>query len=310
MLLGSHLSVAEGLPAAVREARRLGLGCLQVFTRNQRQWRTKPIRAEESEAFRRSLREVGWVDGRGRLLSHASYLINIASPHEPSRRRSVAALSAEVERCEALAIERCVLHPGAHLGARSGPGVDRSVTRDEWEGIRRAARSLDEVHARTPGCRVRICLETTVGAGTTLGGMFEHLAAIRAALRQPERLAYCMDTCHMVAAGYAMDTPGRAAAVMARFDATCGLRHLAGVHVNDSKGAVGSRLDRHTHIGEGTCGESCFAAILTHADPADVPLVLETPKEGTCRGLPWDLENARRLRCIADASSPPAPPRS
>jgi deoxyribonuclease-4 len=301
VLIGSHCSIAGGLHHAVDEAISLGLDCVQVFTKNQRQWSSKPLQRTEVDAWRAALAAAGW-DG-SRVVSHNSYLVNLANPDAAARARSLALQRDETERCEALGIPACVMHPGAHLGTPRKPRdpnrLGEAPTDDELDGLRRIASSLDELHRHLTGYRTITLLETTVGSGTNLGYDFAHLRVIRDLVRQPERVGFCIDTCHIVAAGYDCSTAARAKAVLERFDAECGLEHVHAVHVNDSIGACGSRLDRHAHIGHGTCGESCFRAVLRHPKLLGRPMILETAKEDGPGGEPWDIVNARELRRLA-----------
>lgn len=295
-VFGAHLSVAGGLDKALEEARRLRLDCVQVFTRNQRQWAARALEQPEVQAWTRALRRLGWTARR--CVSHASYLINLASPDPPQRRRSVAALRGELERCEALGIGCCVLHPGAHMGEPAPPGATRP-TRDERAGLNRVAHKIDRLHRELPGFKVVLCLETTAGSGTTLGYAFTHLDWVRQRLREPQRLGYCFDTCHVTAAGYDMSSDAAAASVLNEFDEVCGLRHLRVLHLNDSAAPAGSRRDRHAHIGQGTCGLACFRAIVNYPAFARVPKIIETPKGLDERGIPWDVVNIRKLRRLA-----------
>ena len=300
-LLGSHLSAAGGLVEAVARSQPAQCAALQVFTRNQHQWRGRPLSADEIAAWRQALRWRGWNDGRARVISHASYLINIASPSAEARSRSIRALREELERCEALGIGGAVLHPGAHLGQRPPErrqALGAAPTNDEAAGIARAIDSLDAVHAALPGVRARTLLETTVGAGTTLGGIFAHLSRIANGVREPERIGFCIDSCHVTAAGYDMSTDESAARVMEELVRVCGLARVGAVHFNDSVGACGSHRDRHAHIGEGTCGAACFRAILCAKGLADVPMILETPKGGGLDGHEWDRRNLNLLRAM------------
>jgi deoxyribonuclease-4 len=293
MLVGSHLSIAGGLHLAVEEAVRLGLDCVQVFTKNQRQWKVRPLQETEIAAFRAAVRTAGWEgDEARRLVSHNSYLVNLASPDAEARARSAALQREEIERCEALGIPSCVMHPGAHLG-------EKGSAKDEEDGLRRLAKELDALHAATRGYRTVTCLENTVGSGTNLGGPFEHLARVRSLVRAPERVAVCVDTCHATAYGHDMSTPGGARAVWAAFDAVVGMDALRVLHVNDSKGALGSHLDRHEHLGNGACGRACFEHIARGKAFADVPCIMETPKEGRLRRQEPDRANAAWLRACA-----------
>lgn len=303
-MLGSHLSISGGMVNALRDVETLGVDCVQVFTKNQRRWQVPPLTDADRDAWLERLAELGWDDPEAlRTVSHNSYLINMASPAPETRAKSIALQIEEIVRCEALAIPLLVAHPGAHLGG-ARPRGDRNrlgegPNEDEQAGLDRIIAALDEIHEATPGARVRTCLETTVGAGTNLGYDFDHLRYIRDGVAEPERVAYCLDTCHVTAAGYDLSTDDAADAVLALFDETCGLDHLLALHINDSQGALGSRLDRHAHIGEGCCGEACFRALLTHPKLVSRPMILETAKEDTPDGRSWDAENLSRLRSLA-----------
>ena len=316
-MFGSHLSIAGGLENALIAAKDLGCDCVQVFTRNQRRWSNPPIDDEEVERWRTGLAALGWDrEGPPRVVSHNSYLVNLAAPTGETRRRSIVAQRQELERCERLGIERCVIHPGAHLGDAPKAGtpldLDRPPTRDERRGLDRIVKALDRIHRDLAGHRVVTLLETTTGSGSNLGWNFSHLAAIREGVAEPDRIGFCFDTCHVTAAGWDMTTPARARAVLERFDETCGLGRIGAFHMNDSKGAVGSRLDRHAHIGEGACGESCFRAICGDPRFDEIPKILETAKEEGPGGVPWDEINLRRLRGFASRRRRTAPitPRS
>lgn len=301
-MFGAHLSIAGGLVNALIEAERLRMNCVQVFTKNQRQWTVKPLSESECADWHARLRAMGWHRRRGpaRVVSHNSYLVNLASPDRDAWRKSVATHRIEIERCEALAIPLCVAHPGAHLGrprpADEADPLTRPPTRSEVAGLRRIVKALDRIHRDLRGYRTLTCLETTVGAGTNLGFAFHHLAFIRGEVRESERIGFCFDTCHVTAAGYDMSTDAKAAAVLRLFAATCGRANLRVFHVNDSVGAVGSRRDRHAHIGHGTCGLACFRTIVNRASFARVPKILETPKGTTEKGVEWDTANIRRLK--------------
>lgn len=306
-MVGSHLSVAGGLHLAIEEAIRLGLDCIQVFTRNQRQWKAAPLAPEAIAAWKEALSRAGWTDMPQRVVSHNSYLVNLASPDRELREKSIALERDELERCEALGIPYSVAHPGAHLGGARDPKAPNALRQepsaDEAAGLRRVADSLDRLHASLSGFRVVTCLETTTGSGTNLGYDFGHLRRIRELVREPERIAFCLDTCHVSSAGYDMSTANGARATLDEFDAVCGKRLLRVIHVNDSQAPPGSRRDRHEHIGLGTCGLACFEAIMRDPELALVPKILETEKDDDKDGTPWDVVNARTLRRMLAANS-------
>jgi deoxyribonuclease-4 len=302
-LLGSHLSIAGGMVNALHEARRLKMDCVQVFTKNQRQWKAPALKDAERAAWLNELQRMKWSSAAGephRVISHNSYLVNLASPDAELRKRSIAAQRDELERCEALDIRLCVAHPGAHLSevrpVKQPNDLSGQPTQAEIAGLKRIALSLDIIHHDLPGYKVITCLETTVGSGTNLGYDFHHLALIRSEVKQPERVGFCLDTCHVTAAGYDMSTPAKAREVLDKWHAICGLDRLLALHLNDSVGPLGSRKDRHAHIGDGCCGAACFRTILNHPALEAVPMILETPKETNDKGVEWDVINLRRLR--------------
>jgi deoxyribonuclease-4 len=280
-MFGAHNSVAGGLENALLEAERLGMDCVQIFTANQRQWRPKPPDPPQIEAFHGRQRQTGV----GPVVSHDSYLINLASPKPAVREKSVALFRAELQRCEALGIPFVVTHPGSHVGG------------GEEEGLRRVVRAIDRLHRDLPGLAVRTCLETTAGQGTNLGAPFEHLRRILDDVAEPDRLAVCLDTCHMLAAGYDLTSADGAEQVLDQLDAVIGLDRVEVIHVNDSKGERGSRLDRHTHLGHGHVDLDALGVLLRRFP--DKPKILETPKKDDPEtGRPWDainLDTARKL---------------
>lgn len=275
------MSIAGGLPEAFPRARAVGCDAIQVFTKNTNQWRARPISEREVEAFRAARR----TSGIGPVLAHTSYLINIASPERGLFRKSVEALREEAERAERLGIPYLVLHPGA----RRGRGVE--------EGVRRAAEALDAVHRDLPQAGVRILLETTAGQGTALGARFEELAALLARVAHSGRLGVCLDTCHVFAAGYEIRTAAGYRETLRTFDGTVGLHRLRAIHLNDSRGERGSRVDRHHHIGKGKIGRQGFRHFVRDPRLRGIPMILETPKDGDF--VRADRRNLRLLRALA-----------
>lgn len=300
--IGSHLSVSGALRAAIDEAVALRFGAVQIFTRNQRQWTPKPLEKDEIAEFHAARKGTVFADG-ARIVSHNSYLVNLASPDAANLAKSMACERAELERCELLGVPVSVAHPGAHLGESRKPkdpnDLDGEPSADELAGLKRIAKSIDQLHKELKGYKVRIALETTTGTGTNLGYAFHHLARIRDMVKEPERIAYCIDTCHVFSAGYDVSTPAKAKATLARFDAEAGLAHVAAIHVNDSEAPFASRKDRHAHIGQGLCGDAWFQAVLRHPAFATVPKVLETEKGDAPDGRPWDVVNSERLAAFA-----------
>lgn len=297
-MFGSHLSIAGGMVNALKEAERLGLDTVQVFTKNQQQWNAPPLKPDDVQAWLDKLAELGWTH---RTVSHASYLINLASPDDELWRKSIDLMIVEIERCDTLSIPWLVHHPGAYTRS------------DRDAGLRRIADAYAHLFERTPDSPTVMCLENTVGAGSVLGRPFEELAELRALISErtaaPHRVAFCFDTCHAHAGGYDLSSRAAGERALDEFDRVCGLEHLRVVHLNDSMGEAGSRRDRHTHIGAGTIGkgptarslrDSGFAAVVNRPELGGVPMVLETPKESTEAGTPMDVINVRRLTRLMD----------
>lgn len=281
--LGAHMSIAGGLDRAFHAGREAGCDCLQIFVKNQRQWDAPPLREDAVRAFRRARKETGIRP----VIAHASYLINLASPDAALRERSLRAVIDELERCEALDIRGLVLHPGAHMGE----GIDA--------GIRRIAASLDAIHARTRGFAAKVLLESVAGQGTTIGATTGELRRILDSTTEPDRLGICLDTCHLFASGHDLRKPAVLADLIGHLDREIGLEKLRCIHVNDSKAACGSRVDRHEHIGKGRIGRRAFELMLAEGAFRPVPKILETPKGPGPGGLDWDTVNLKLLRRLA-----------
>ena len=282
-LFGAHMSVAGGLANAFTHIRAVDGEALQIFTRNQRQWEHKPVTVDEAAAFRDA--RAAWGDYP--VASHDAYLINLASADEAVRAKSRAAMAEELTRCATLDIPYVVMHPGSHGGAGMGRGAAL------------VARGLDAALDSSPGPSdggPMVLLENTAGQGTSLGGRFEELAAVISLSRHSERLGVCLDTCHAFAAGYALHTAEGYAAMWDEFEAHLDLGRLRFFHLNDAKGECGSRLDRHTHIGQGHIGREGFARLVTDPRFAAHPMVLETPKG---KDLELDRMNLAVLRELA-----------
>ncbi len=282
-MFGSHLSIAGGLHNAIVDAQKLGMNCVQVFTKNQRQWKCKPLTDEQINDWHKHLRDSKLKE----TVSHDSYLINLASPDKDNLAKSLDLFREELTRCETLGIPWLVTHPGAHM--KEGEAV----------GLKRVAKSLDQLHKDLPGLNTVTCLEITAGQGTTLGYTFEHLRDIIDQVKQPERLAVCLDTAHMLAAGYDLTSAKGARAVLDELDEVVGLDLVRVVHVNDSKTERGSRVDRHEHIGHGHVCIDAFKVLLKNAHLKKVPKILETAKEDAPDGRPWDAINLETLRSLA-----------
>lgn len=290
-MFGSHLSIAGDMCNALREAESLGLDTVQVFTKNQQQWKAKPLSSQQIQDWHAEVKRLGWT-GAAMGVSHASYLINLASPDDVLWKKSIDLMRDEIERCEQLGIPYLVHHPGAF------------TTSSLAEGIARIAAAYKVLFSSTAGYRTISCLEGTAGGGSTIGGAFEHLRDLRAAIVSgtglPDRIGYCLDTCHLHAAGHDMSSRAAAEMTLKVFDSMCGIKHLRVMHLNDSKGKLGSKLDRHMHIGEGelsatSLADSGFAAVVNHPHCAKIPKILETPKGEDASGRPFDSLNLERL---------------
>jgi deoxyribonuclease-4 len=276
--LGAHMSIAGGHDRAVRAAHAVGFDTVQLFTKNNNQWKARPITEADVRAFRDALDETGVVDP----VAHTSYLINLGSPDDALWGKSIDALTDEVERAEALGIRDLVHHPGAHVGSGEEAGLSRIVA------------GLDEVHRRTSGARVMIDLEVTAGQGTCLGHRLEHLATVLSRVAESGRLGACMDTCHLFAAGYSLDPISDYNATIEEVDRTVGSQRVRVWHLNDSLKGRGSRVDRHAAIGRGLLGSAAFAHVMNDPRFVGRPMVLETPK-GDEGGVDLDLINLRGL---------------
>lgn len=282
MYLGAHMSIAGGLHMAFEHIRKVDGTALQIFTRNQRQWKIPPLKDLDLELFAEAWEE--WGDYP--IAAHDSYLINLASPKEEQSDRSRISFAEELRRIEALNVPWLVTHPGSHLGE----GVDA--------GIERYAATLDRAIEESRTDNAVVLLETTAGQGTNLGSTFEELAAIIAASKHPDRLGVCYDTCHTFAAGYDIRTPEAYAETFDAFDRTIGLDRLKFFHLNDTKNEFASHRDRHEHIGKGEIGNDGFRNLMRDDRFADVPMTLETPKG---KDLEEDVRNLETLRGLASA---------
>lgn len=281
-LLGAHLSISGGYHKAPEAAGRLGMETVQLFTKSNQQWRAKEISDEEEAAFKGAVKAA-------RLKSpcaHASYLINLASPNPELWRKSVDSFVVELERAERLGLVGVVVHPGAAT--------------DERAGLEAIVRALNVAVEAAMAERVEVWLETTAGQGSSIGHRFEQLAELLEKVERPERFGVCLDTCHVFAAGYPLGTAEEFAGTMKAFDKTVGIKRLRAVHLNDSKKGLGSRVDRHEHIGEGQLGLEAFRNMLNDRRLAKLPMYLETPK-GMRDGVELDAMNLGRLRGLVRA---------
>lgn len=263
LAFGSHMSASGGVDRALERAEALGLESCQIFSKNERQWKAKPLDPAVIERFRSETERTGIT----KLVVHDSYLINLASPRPDIRDKSLSAFKDELERCDILGIPYLVTHPGAHTGS----GVEA--------GIQQFADSLNQVHAALPDVRAMTLLETTAGQGSSLGRSFSELAAIFDKVEAKERVGVCLDTCHVFAAGYDFRTPDLYATMMEEFDHTVGLDRLKVIHLNDSKFPLGSNRDRHDQIGAGEIGLDGFRQVVNDGRLSGIPGILETEKD-------------------------------
>ena len=273
MHVGAHVSVAGGVDNAVDRQLDIGGNCGQIFTTSPQVWQQPSIDDEEAARFRGESRE----EGVGPWVIHASYLVNLATPKEDLREKSIRSMQAELDAADRLGIE----YVNVHLGAHTGAGVD--------QGLDNAAGVLDDLDVPDG---VTLLVESDAGSGTKLGGEFEHLAAALA--RSSQDLEVCLDTAHAFAAGYDLSTPDAVESSLAEFDDVVGFEHLACVHLNDSKHACGTNKDEHAHVGEGEIGADGMRAFLNHEAVQNVPLVLETPSEDG-KSFEWNVERTREL---------------
>jgi len=289
-LLGAHMSIQGGLHRAILRGQALRCTALQVFTRNNVQWRAARLTDEDCALFRSA-----WAaSGIGPIVAHANYLINLASASRRIARLSLDGLITELQRASALGLRWVVLHPGSHQG------------RGEQKGLQQAADLANRAIEATRDLPAGLLLETTAGQGTSLGSRFEHLAWLLHAIGPPGRVGVCFDTCHVFAAGYDIRTTETYGATMAEFDRVVGLAHIRAFHLNDSRLGLGSRRDRHEHIGRGKIGRTAFRCLLRDPRFAAVPKLIETPKKDAERD-DWDAVNLRTLRRLARPQRAAAP---
>ncbi len=279
MLFGAHQSISGGVFNAIERGREATCDTVQIFNKSNNQWRAKKLAAAEIDQFLEAIAttEIGVA------CSHNSYLINLASPDPGLEEKSLASFVTEVERCNLLRIPNLVFHPGSHVGS----GVEA--------GLERIAANLNRIFDEVPGNEVCLCLEATAGQGSNLGHRFEQLAFIIDRVDNGEQMGACIDTCHLFAAGYPLADAEEYAATMTQFDGILGFERLRIIHANDSKRGLGSRVDRHEHIGKGEIGLGGFRNVVNDERLQDIPVIIETPKG---EDLAEDVENLRVLRSL------------
>ncbi len=279
--LGAHMSIAGGVELAIERGASIGCTAIQLFTKSNNQWAARPLPDEEVDRFKAARTRCGIAS----VVAHDSYLINLCSPDDALWEKSVEACHLELQRCDRLGIETLVVHPGGHMG------------QGEDFGMRRLAQAIDVIHGRLPDGGASIALETMAGQGTAIGHRFGQLSRTIALTRDPDRVGVCLDTCHVFAAGYDLRTRDAYGQTMREFEGEIGLARLRAVHVNDSKRELGSRVDRHEHIGKGCLGLEAFRLLMTDPRLERLPLVLETPKDE--KTLKEDVLNLNTLIGLA-----------
>ena len=261
LYIGSHTSIAGGLENAAIEAKALGATAFGMFTKNQRQWASRPITEEESSKFKDKLKALGF--SKDQVLPHDSYLINLGNPDDQKRKQSLEAFIDELQRVHTLGLDKLNFHPGSHVNK-----IDRKGS------LALVSEALDEALSSTEG--VRPIIETTAGQGSNLGSSFEEIAELLTMSRFPERLGVCIDTCHIFAAGYDLRSEDAFYKTFEEFDRIVGFGKLSGMHLNDAKIALGSNLDRHESLGKGEIGIEPFIRIAQDLRFRNIPLILET----------------------------------
>ncbi len=279
MKFGAHMSTSGGVWKALERGAGIGCESVQIFVKNNMQWFGRPYRLEELSSYANELNRCQFSC----VFGHTGYLINLGAQPSENRDKSIKSLIQEIQLAADLGLPFLVLHPGAHLGA------------GEEVGLRQIVAGLDDVFAATRALPVCIALENTAGQGSCLGNKLEHLARIYDGVRQAERLRICLDTAHLFAAGYDIRTPRGWNAAISEIKTTVGLDQIAAFHLNDSKTDLGSRVDRHEHIGRGKIGRDAFVHIVNDERFLDHPACLETPKSAD---LHEDVENLNTLRSL------------
>jgi deoxyribonuclease-4 len=278
-LLGAHMSIAGGLHLAFTRIRKVKGESLQIFLSNQRQWKTLPLTAEMIEDFRQQWKKANSIP----VAAHDSYLINLAAPAPTTLEKSVAAFADELQRAATLEIPFLITHPGSHRGVGVEAGLERFVE------------NMDSAIVRSKTSTVTVLIENTAGQGTNLGSTFEEISFIIGESRHGDSLGVCFDTSHAFAAGYDLRTRATYEETFSQFDRIIGLERLKFFHINDSKRPLGSRVDRHQHIGKGEIGLAGFRLLLNDPRFRDHPMVLETPKG---KELKEDKRNLKVLRSL------------
>jgi deoxyribonuclease-4 len=278
--IGAHVSAAGGVDNAPLRAMEIGAKAFALFTKNQKQWKAKPLTEETIEAFKANLAQSGILPIH--VLPHDSYLINLGHPEADKLAKSREAFIDELQRCEQLGLTMLNFHPGSHLVKipKKDPDYARKIAQAEEHCLDVIAESMNLAIEATRDSAVKLVIENTAGQGTNLGYRFEHLAYLIKRIEDRSRVGVCLDTCHTFTAGYDLRTPEAYEATMAEFDRIVGTEYLCGMHINDSKPPLGSRVDRHQSLGKGELGWEAFRLIVNDPRTDDIPLILETIDEG------------------------------
>jgi deoxyribonuclease IV len=280
LYLGAHVSIAGGVYNCFATAEMLGCDTIQIFVKSSSQWESKPLSINDIEKFHEEQRRTGITP----VIAHAAYLSNLASPNPELLTKSREAFLEEINRCDRLEIPNIVIHPGSHKDSGEQTGIDTIIDSINW------------LVDHTPDYRVKITLETTAGQGASLGHRFEHFAEIIDRVDDPDRLAVCFDTCHVFVAGYNLATSEGFTQTWADFERIIGIDKLAVIHLNDTGKGLGSKVDRHEHIGQGQIGQRAFRLMMQDKRFRKIPKILETPKGEDGR---MDLANLALLKKFA-----------
>ena len=272
MFLGAHMSIEGGVENAPLRGKKAGCQVIQIFTKNNNRWNSRQLTDKDINSFKKNSFDTGVIPSA----SHTAYLINLASPNTEIYKKSLEAFSDEMERAERLGLPYLIFHPGAHLGS------------GENTGLKRIADSINILlkkgsHPKGCGYQLMLLLETTAGQGSHLGYKFEHLSEIIETVDEKEKIGVCLDTCHIFAAGYDISNEYGYKKTFEDFNKIIGIDRLKAFHINDSKKGLGSRVDRHEHIGKGKIGLTAFKLLLNDAQFKNIPMIIETPKGKTMR---------------------------
>jgi len=285
MRLGAHMSIAGGLFKAIESGDEINCESIQIFTKSNRQWAAKPLTEEDIKSFKEKRKKIKniWP-----IFSHTSYLINLGAHNPETLQKSIDSMEIEINRAESLGLEYIVLHPGTATGKEEGE--------TEEDALKRIANNLNILFKKTSEYKSIVCLETMAGQGNNIGYKFEHLKSIIDQIKNKNRIGVCFDTCHVFAAGYDFLTEKSYNKMWDEFDNIIGLKYLFIFHLNDSENELGSRVDRHTHIGQGKIGKKPFGFFLNDERFNDYPGILETPKNS--KDTTNDVKNLKILRSL------------